>query len=183
MKNICIKFDTDWKLFRHRNDDTFSFTPAKRLPNDRIIELLRYKLLGVSLLRRSEKPLKKSFNSFGKKHSFSIRTYKKSCVQLWSTKQNFPTLIRCDNEKNVRFINLIWTVKFILYEYNEKFNSNVVYNVRKVIFCNALKQSLSKILFREHAWSRVFPSVKFFDDFMTKYELTHRLTNFLIDMA
>ena len=28
-RNNCIKFDVDWKLFRHRNDETFSAIHTK----------------------------------------------------------------------------------------------------------------------------------------------------------
>ena len=38
LRSICTKFDPDWKVFRHGNDDTFSVTHTERSQNHTITE-------------------------------------------------------------------------------------------------------------------------------------------------
>ena len=47
--------DVDWKMFRHKNDDTFGNAVTKGCT---ITESQTYNLLLISLFRRCEKPRK-----------------------------------------------------------------------------------------------------------------------------
>ena len=39
LRNNYFRFDADWKIFRHRNDDTFSVTHTKRSRNDSVTNI------------------------------------------------------------------------------------------------------------------------------------------------
>ena len=60
-RHICTKFGAIWKILIYRNDDTTSVTHTKLIEsqNHTMTQSPTYKLLVISLFRRSENPRKK----------------------------------------------------------------------------------------------------------------------------
>ena len=88
MRNICIKLGTDWRISRHRNDDTLK----KRPHNDRITDVYV-----------NGHFIKKSFTSIGQNHRvcldtiiLSLRTDKKDNEGI----QNILKTVASDAERS-----------------------------------------------------------------------------------